>query len=81
MFASFLLMLFVNKADYTLFLGISSLANRTPSSWAYFAANRHLFLNPFYKPPPEYAEAKKTKERPHVTSLLPTFVTSPHLFG
>ncbi len=38
-------------------------------------------MNPLYNPPEAYAEAKKSTDRPHVASLIPAFVTSPHLFG
>uniref|UniRef100_A0A5K3EMM1 Myotubularin phosphatase domain-containing protein n=3 Tax=Mesocestoides corti TaxID=53468 RepID=A0A5K3EMM1_MESCO len=73
---------------YGTFIGCSErermqlgLSQKTYSSWAYFAENRHLFINPLYKPPVAFAQARKTTNRPHVTALLPAFVTSPHLFG
>ncbi|VDK23108.1 unnamed protein product [Taenia asiatica] len=57
------------------------LASKTCSSWVYFAEKRHIFSNPLYTPPAKYVKAKKTVGQPHVTALLPAFITSPHLFG
>ncbi|VDM30972.1 unnamed protein product, partial [Hydatigera taeniaeformis] len=57
------------------------LASKTCSSWVYFAEKRHIFSNPLYTPPAKYLKAKNAVDRPHVTALLPAFVTSPHLFG
>ncbi|VDO00230.1 unnamed protein product, partial [Rodentolepis nana] len=58
------------------------LANRTPSSWTYFANRRSLYLNPLYQPSEEYRKASEmaSDRPPHIISPLPAFVTSPHLY-
>ncbi|VDL19762.1 unnamed protein product [Hymenolepis diminuta] len=60
-----------------------SLEKRTPSSWTYFANRRSLYLNPLYQPSEEYRKASEmaSDRPPHIISLLPAFVTSPHLYS